>query len=71
MKQVIKRYYKFKVLAGSWHGGPNGSYPCSSNETRPFTLQPTSPAPSLSSPTVVTKGVRAVLLQWTADPQVC
>jgi hypothetical protein len=67
--QVIKRYYKFKVLAGSWHGNPDGSYPCTSDETRPFTLRPTVD-PAASTPSVITKGVSTIFLQWTADPQV-
>lgn len=66
---MIKRYYKFKVLAGSWHGSADGSYPCASNETRPFTLRPLVD-PAASTPAVLTKGEGTVFLQWSADPQV-
>ena len=68
LRQIIRRYYKFKVLAGSWHGGPDGSFPCISDETQPLQLrlaEATAPAPS-----IVTKSVGTIVLQWAADPQV-
>jgi hypothetical protein len=66
--QVIRRYYKFKVLAGSWHGGPEGSFPCVSDETLPLQLRLAEAAAPV--PSIVAKSVGTIILQWFADPQV-